>query len=322
MVPLASILILLVASSGVGAIPVPPGGNFAYPGAPELATGAWKAVAENTDPTMIMAVPNANGQLSQRQPTIGETVTTVISYVSYQCVNDNTFVATTKGISYPSLTAISQCSIVYINETHRAVNSLPLSGGQCPNAAFAGFNLGTNGAYVSSNIYEYVDGVLPRPASYVCKNGTALFSTAAAAPAPTLPPPARPTAALVRPPAQNTTSVASPVGAPFALSPPPPYPPSPFPTLPDPSGAATPLGLWKTTNVVEIITRDGFYASSYYPYTNTLLARRSQRRDSGSEGYLDIVVALEGNECPSLEDVVGTNDGAPSIPFRFILVEP
>jgi hypothetical protein len=47
-----------------------------------------------------------------------------------------------------------------------------------------------------------------------------------------------------------------------------------------------------------------------------------KRRDSGSEGYLDIVVALEGNECPSLEDVVGTEDGAPSIPFRFILVEP
>jgi hypothetical protein len=113
-------------------------------------------------------------------------------------------------------------------------------------------------------------------------------------------------------------------------------------------------------DVLEIITRDGFYASVYNRVTNTLIARRSKyinheclgadayestlqqfslslngsssavfpscetgiRRDGDSHDYLDVVVAFEGNECPSLEAVVGNNDGAPSVPFRFTLVEP
>jgi hypothetical protein len=158
--PLASLLLVIVVSFGVVAIPVPPSGRFAYHGAPDLATGAWVAVAENSDPGVIVAVRSAGGQISQRQPSTGEVVTTVINYISYQCINNNTFVATTEGISYPTMTPVSQCSIFFVNETHRAVNSLPLSGGLCPNAVFAGFNLGPNGAYVSSNIYTYVDGVL------------------------------------------------------------------------------------------------------------------------------------------------------------------
>ncbi|KAL4551142.1 hypothetical protein Ndes2526B_g05451 [Nannochloris sp. 'desiccata'] len=342
----------------IGANPVPPSGRFAYPGGPDLATGVWMAVAENSDSAVVMAVANAGGQLSVRQPSTGEVITTVINYISYECIDDNVFVATIEGISYPTLAQISQCSIYFINETHRAVNSLPLSGGKCPNAAFSGFNLGPNGAFVSSNIYRYVDGVLPRPTSFVCQNRTTATFAA-------VPPTSSPSLPIMRLP-QNTTNTSSttlfPSSGSLALppAPAPPSPPSPFPTLSKSGGAAVPLGIWKTADNVEIITRDGFYAIIYDPFTNKLLAKRAKyfnhqcldydaykatagqfwiylngtttpvipscetgkKRDGDGVDFLDIVVAFEGNECPSLDAVVGTDDGQPSVPFRFTLAEP
>ncbi len=113
--------------------------------------------------------------------------------------------------------------------------------------------------------------------------------------------------------------------------------------------------------MVEIITRDGFYASVYNETTNTLIARRSSYTSheclgdnsysstvqqfpvflNGSAGTvtpscetgtriyssdntqeLDVAVAFEGNECPPLDAVVGSGNGAPTVPFKFNLVEP
>jgi hypothetical protein len=366
---LASFLLLIVLSTGVGANPVPPSGRFAYPGGPDLATGVWKAVAENSDSAVVMAVADAGGQLSFRQPNIGEVVTTVISYISYECISNNTFVATTEGISYPTLAPISQCSIYFINETHRAVNSLPLSGGKCPNAAFAGFNLGPNGAYASSNIYRYVDGVLPRPTSFVCRNRT---RSRLAASLPTY----SPSLSSIRPVQNNSTSNITTVTLPSSIlaplpptppappppSPPPPSPPSPFSTLPKSGGAAVPLGIWKTSNIVEMITRDGFYGNFYNPTTNELIAKRAtyvnhecadsdsyiataeqtwmylngtttallpscetgEKRFGDGEEVLDVVMASEGTECPSLDEVDDTNGVQPSnlMRYSFALVEP
>jgi len=368
MIFLASLLPLIIVSIGVGANPVPPSGRFAYPGGPDLATGVWKAVAENSDSAVVMAVADASGQLSFRQPSTGEVVSTVISYISYECISNDTFIATTEGISYPTLAPISQCSIYFINETHRAVNSLPLSGGKCPNAAFAGFKLGPNGAFSRSNIYEYVDGVLPRPESYVCQNRT---RARIASSLPAYPP------SVIRPfQLNNTTNITLPLPsaisaplpplppAPPPPSPPPPSPPTPFPSLPKSGGAAVPLGIWKAANIIEIITRDGYYANVYNPSTDELIANRStyvkhecvesdsytstteqfgiylngtttplvpscetgRRRNKDSGEILDVAVAVDGDECPSLDAIVGTDDGQPSsVPlefYKFSLEEP
>ena len=145
---------------GCSAIPLPPTGRFAFPGGPDLITGAWKAFASAPEPMVLLAVAGAGGQVSQRQSRSGEVITTLITYTSYQCIDDYTFFATTEGISFPSMYTVAQCGIYFINATHRATNNLPLDGGQCPNAAFVGYNLNPNGAFLSSNIYDYVDGVM------------------------------------------------------------------------------------------------------------------------------------------------------------------
>lgn len=153
-------MIIVIFTLGCSGLRLPPTGRFAFPGGPDLATGAWKAVDSSPDPMVVLAAAHAGGQVSQRQSRTGEVITTVIKYTSHHCVDENTFYATTEGISYPSMFTVRQCGIYFINATHRAANNLPLDGGVCPNAAFVGYNLNPNGAFLSSNIYDYIDGVM------------------------------------------------------------------------------------------------------------------------------------------------------------------
>lgn len=157
----AALLVAATLAALAAALPVPPSGRFPFDNAPSSITGAWKGAAASTEPVIILADTKGGGHISLRQPSSGaEVITTLVNYTSYMCLDDHTFLTVQEGISYPSMTRIKQCSIIFLNATHRAVNSLPFEGGNCPNTPWVGFALASGGAFVSSNVYEYLPGVL------------------------------------------------------------------------------------------------------------------------------------------------------------------
>jgi hypothetical protein len=117
------------------------------------------------------------GQISNRVNDDGSIVSNALSFISHQCLDDNTYKLTMQGYSYPSRLPVYLCALVSVNSTTRRHASTEMRDGEpwtCPEEFDEKFELNSSGDVVTSNTYTRIrQGSFPVPTETKCINGTA-----------------------------------------------------------------------------------------------------------------------------------------------------
>ena len=122
--------------------PLPPSGQFAYPGGPTLPSGLWI----NADPSRpALTSFTEAGFVAQRLLTNGSVSTVLTRASSFQCIDDNTWKVIYEGYSYTDLPArvlpYNLCSVRRLVGNVLTFTNYPLESGICPDVdALPGFN--------------------------------------------------------------------------------------------------------------------------------------------------------------------------------------